>query len=96
MKLDKLQKKAGEMADYNEGPIKGLIEAIWVGEEGVETMREFRKAMKRNAPLDEKALQEEMGDTLIALCHLANRMGYDLNDIAQAGLDKLEAKLTED
>lgn len=96
MKLDKLQKQAGKLATYHPAPIKGLLPALWAAEEAAETMRCFRTAIKNNEELDEEHLKEEMGDTLIALCHLANEMGFSLDDIAEEALDKQETRAEED
>lgn len=95
MKLGKFQDKAAKLADYPRGQIKGLMPSLWVGEEGMEVMRCYRVAFNNEEPLDEDHLQEEMGDVLISLAHLANEMGYSLDSIAEKSLDKQSARQEE-
>lgn len=93
MKFDKYVRKVAELANYNRGPVKGLVPAMWTSEEGAEVMREWRRSLKRDKPLDENKVQEEMGDVLLALANLANEMGYSLSDIADKSLEKLAEKV---
>lgn len=96
MKFDKFQAKIKPLATYNPGPIKGQLEAEWCAEEGVETMRCFRTSVKNNEQVNQKDLKEEMGDVLVALAHLANEMGFSLDDIASDAINKQQDRFEED
>lgn len=88
MRFSKYQEKAAKLASYPKGQIKGLLPAMYACEEGQEVLRCFRVAFNKEENLDEEALKEEMGDCLVSLAYLAVDMGFSLDDIATASLDK--------
>ena len=95
MKVDKFQDKAKKTARYTKGSTPGLVPTIWVCEESSEVLKEYRQALSRDMPLNEQNVREEIGDVLIALAHLCNEMGYDLNDIMKEAVDKQQKRFDD-
>ena len=93
MDLNQYQHKARETALYpNVGnnpiyPTLGLAgEAGEVADKGKKVIRD------KNGRFDDKsreAIKLELGDVLWYVAQLSNELGYDLNDVAMANLDKL-------
>lgn len=58
------------------------------GEAG-EVAELFKKAIRKQAPIDVKHLKEELGDVLWYLSQLASVCNIDLEEVAADNLDKL-------
>lgn len=90
MQFDKFQRKIGKIVIYTEAEVPGLAESMQVAEEGVEVMREFRRSITKNEPLDEKAVKEELGDVLKSIATICNAKGWSMDSIAKDCLEKQE------
>lgn len=91
MKLQKFQRKVSEF--FKEDPTMGVLFLV---EEAGEVAKEFKKDYKDNDNvLNLDAMQEEMGDVLVALAVLANATQVSLDDLAEQALEKWQEKQGE-
>jgi NTP pyrophosphatase (non-canonical NTP hydrolase) len=90
--LDEYQKRAKRLAvhGYEIDPIVYLTLGL-AGEAG-EVADEIKKAMRPSDSVDNRIdkIKLEMGDTLWYLSQLADKLGFNLSEIADANIHKLE------
>lgn len=96
MELKKYQELALRTAGHRQDVQKTLTNAALglAGESG-EVADIIKKTFYHGHPLDTEALHAELGDVLWYLAVMADALGYDLDDIAQANVDKLRARYPE-
>lgn len=97
LKINDYQKKAHETADYkgmNDGdysyPVMGLAE------EAGEVSGKFAKAVRDdNGLISEErreAIKKELGDVCWFVAEISTLLGFKLEDVMQANLDKLASR----
>lgn len=97
MELNEYQKKALETAVYNQ-KYKIIYPALGLGEESGEVIGKVKKWLRgddgEGVISDERrdSLKLEMGDVLWYLSVLAHDLGFSLDDIAQANIEKLKSR----
>lgn len=90
MDFSSYQKKAKSTAIYPEA-YKLVYPALGLAGETGEVAEKVKKSI-RDGNLDVEGLKKELGDVLWYIAAIANDMGFDLNEIAQMNLDKLESR----
>lgn len=97
MLLDAYQKEATALAIYPrfEGNLNFAYPALGLIGEAGEVSEKIKKGIRDNV-LDKQEVAKELGDVLWYLSVLAAEMGYDLSDVAQMNLDKLNDRKARD
>lgn len=90
MDFSSYQKKAKSTAIYPEA-YKLVYPALGLAGETGEVAEKVKKSI-RDGNLDVEGLKKELGDVLWYIAAIANDMGFDLSEIAQMNLDKLESR----
>ena len=99
MELNEYQKKALETALYPEKH-KIIYAALGLGNEAGEVMGKIKKWLRGDDGEGEmsaerkEALKGELGDVLWYLAVLAKDLDLELNEVAQANVEKLQSRLT--
>ncbi len=97
MELNEYQKQALKTAIYPE-KYKVIYSALGLGNEAGEVMGKIKKWLRGDDGEGEmskervEALKGELGDVLWYLAVLANDLGLELNEIAQANVLKLQSR----
>jgi len=97
MELNEYQKQALKTAIYPE-KYKIIYSALGLGNEAGEVMGKIKKWLRGDDGEGEmskervEALKGELGDVLWYLAVLANDLGLELNEIAQANVLKLQSR----
>jgi len=89
--LNEYQRKATSFAIYPKQhsiiyPTLGLV-----GESG-EIAEKVKKMLRGDGVLDHEATVKELGDVLWYVANLANDLGYDLSEVADRNIEKLESR----
>jgi len=87
MNMNEYQRKASGTAIYKAN-VAIVYPALGLAGEAGEVANKVKKLM-RDGKLDKQALGAEIGDCLWYISALSRDLGLDLEDIAQANLDKL-------
>ena len=96
MELNRYQQLALRTAGHREDVQKTLTNtALGLAGESGEVADIIKKTFYHGHPLDKEALYRELGDVLWYLAVMADALGYDLDEIAQANVDKLRARYPE-
>jgi NTP pyrophosphatase (non-canonical NTP hydrolase) len=96
MELNQYQQLALRTAGHREDAQKTLTNtALGLAGESGEVADLIKKALFHGHPLDREALYKELGDVLWYLAVMADALGYNLGEIAQANVDKLRARYPE-
>jgi NTP pyrophosphatase (non-canonical NTP hydrolase) len=96
MELNQYQQLALRTAGHRASTQKTLTNtALGLAGESGEVADIIKKTFYHGHPLDKEALHKELGDVLWYLAVMADALGYDLDDIAQANVDKLRARYPE-
>lgn len=96
MELNRYQQLALRTAGHREDVQKTLINtALGLAGESGEVADIIKKTFYHGHLLDKGALYKELGDVLWYLAVMADALGYDLDEIAQANVDKLRARYPE-
>jgi len=66
--------------------------AMGLSAEAGEVANEFERMMRRGGRLDHEKTRAEMGDVLWHLANLAEKLGWDLEEIMDENIDKLEKR----
>jgi len=90
MDFSSYQKRAKSTAIYPEA-YKLVYPALGLAGETGEVAEKVKKSI-RDGNLDVEGLKKELGDVLWYIAAIANDMGFDLSEIAQMNLDKLESR----
>lgn len=89
MTLDEYQEAAKDTAVYRENPANRIIyPALGLAGETGEVVEKIKKYV-RDLVLDKDAVKRELGDVIWYVAALAADLGFTLEDVAQANLDKL-------
>lgn len=97
MELNEYQKKALTTALYGK-KYKIIYPALGLGEESGEVLGKIKKWLRGDdgegvmSEEREEALKLELGDVLWYLTVLADDLGFSLDEIAEANLDKLQSR----
>ena len=96
MDFNEYQKKVAEERHYwRKTPIDNItICALGVSGEAGEVADMIKKIVRGDSSLDDKKedLKKELGDVLWYLSQLAQDLGIDFNDVAQANIEKLDSR----
>jgi NTP pyrophosphatase (non-canonical NTP hydrolase) len=96
MNLADYQDAAARTLKSNLPPREALaMAAIGLGGETGEVQELVKKALFHERPLDDERFAEELGDVLWYLAALATVRGLCLSEIAQANVEKLQARHPE-
>lgn len=96
MEFNDYQAAAKATAVYHELPNRKIIyPTLGLAGETGEVVEKVKKFL-RDAVLDKEALKREMGDVLWYLAALAGDLGFTLDEVAQANLDKLQDRKARD
>lgn len=90
MDFSSYQKRAKSTAIYPEA-YKLVYPALGLAGEAGEVAEKIKKSI-RDGNLDVEGLKKELGDVLWYIAAIANDIEFDLNEIAQMNLDKLESR----
>lgn len=90
MDFSSYQKRAKSTAIYPES-YRLVYPALGLAGETGEVAEKIKKSI-RDGNLDVEGLKKELGDVLWYIAAIANDMGFDLSEIAQMNLDKLESR----
>jgi NTP pyrophosphatase (non-canonical NTP hydrolase) len=95
MNLDKYQNRTFHTAVYpRDNRIMALSYVILgLASEAGEVAGKVKKFI-RDGQMDDQATADELGDVLWYVARVADELGYDLSEIAQRNLDKLEDRKT--
>jgi NTP pyrophosphatase (non-canonical NTP hydrolase) len=88
--LNEYQRKARETAIYPAGA-SILYPALGLAGEAGEVANKAKKIIRDNK-LDREGMAKELGDCLWYIAALAKDLGYNMSDIAQNNLDKLDRR----
>jgi NTP pyrophosphatase (non-canonical NTP hydrolase) len=88
--LNEYQRKARTTAIYPAGAAI-LYPALGLAGEAGEVANKAKKIIRDNK-LDREGMAKELGDCLWYIATLAKDLGYNMSDIAQNNLDKLERR----
>jgi NTP pyrophosphatase (non-canonical NTP hydrolase) len=97
MEFNEYQKKAVSTKLYSD-KYKIIYPALSLGDESGEVMGKIKKWLRGDAGVGEmdkeriEAIKLEMGDVLWCLSALADDLGLNLSDIAQANIDKIMSR----
>ncbi len=91
-KIKKLQSQVEKVADLPQTQPAGLIPCLFLAEEAGEVVKCFKHAMKDGVEIDDKDVQEEIGDVFLAALNLCNQRGYDSKEIINKAIKKLSDK----
>ena len=96
MELNQYQELALRTAGHSRDVQKTLTNtALGLAGESGEVADIIKKTFYHGHPLDKEALYKELGDVLWYLAVMADALGYNLDEIAQANVDKLRARYPE-
>ena len=96
MELNQYQKLALRTAGHRHNTQKTLTNtALGLAGESGEVADIIKKTFYHGHPLDKEALYKELGDVLWYLAVMADGLGFSLDEIAQANVDKLRARYPE-
>jgi len=96
MNLDEYQQLALRTAGHREDRQKQLTyTALGLTGESGEVAEIIKKTFYHGHPLDKEALHKELGDVLWYLAVMADGLGFSLDEIARANIDKLRARYPE-
>jgi NTP pyrophosphatase (non-canonical NTP hydrolase) len=90
MDFSSYQKKAKSTAIYPDTH-KLTYPALGLAGESGEVAEKIKKSI-RDGNLDKEGLKKELGDVLWYVAAIANDMEFDLDEIAQMNLSKLESR----
>lgn len=89
MTFDEYQIAAAETAVYNRNPqLKIMYPALGLAGETGEVVEKIKK-FYRDAVLDREALKLELGDVTWYIAALCTDLGFTLDEVAQANINKL-------
>jgi len=89
MTFDEYQSAAAETAVYKRNPQMNIMyPALGLAGETGEVLEKIKK-FYRDAVIDRDAVKKELGDVLWYVSALAGDLGFSLDDVAQANIDKL-------
>ena len=93
MDLNDYQRKARETACYPKVGLNPIYPTLGLAGEAGEVADKVKKVIRdRNGQFDEdsrEAIKLELGDVLWYIAQLSSELGFDLEDVAKANLDKL-------
>ena len=96
MELNQYQELALRTAGHRDDVQKTLTNtALGLAGESGEVADIIKKTFFHSHPLDREALYKELGDVLWYLAVMTDALGYKLDEIAQANIDKLRARYPE-
>ena len=96
MELNQYQQLALRTAGHRQDTQKTLTNtALGLAGESGEVADIIKKTFYHGHALDREALYKELGDVLWYLAVMADALGYNLDEIAQANVDKLRARYPE-
>lgn len=87
--FNEYQERALKLGVYPEEDWAAYLPLQLASEAG-EVAGKFAKALRKGEPIDCDAVAIELGDVLWYVAHLADYLGYDLDEIAAANIHKLE------
>ncbi len=96
MNIKEYQEKAARTCAKIDGGIMDDIHMILgIQTESAEIADAYKKYIAYNNPLDLVNVKEEIGDTLWYIANMCNMHGWDLRDILDTNIAKLEARYPE-
>ena len=96
MEINKYQEKAARTCVTIDGGIMDDIHMILgIQTESAEIADAYKKYIAYKNPLDLVNVKEEIGDTLWYIANMCNMHGWDLRDILDTNIAKLEARYPE-
>jgi NTP pyrophosphatase (non-canonical NTP hydrolase) len=92
MNLNEYQQKAISTAIYPKGDNGLIYLTLKLNGEAGEVAEKIGKAIRDSKPLDREELAKEVGDVLWYVANLADWLDFDLGEIAEMNLAKLQSR----
>lgn len=93
MKLTEYQEKTKKTAIYPEGDSMTYL-ALGISGEAGEVADKIKKHRRDDLDLDE--VKDELGDLMWYIAQLSRELGFDLEEVAQSNIDKIEDRAERD
>jgi NTP pyrophosphatase (non-canonical NTP hydrolase) len=98
MEMNKYQEYARNTAQYpNDTWYNGLIYTVLgLNGEAGEVAEKVKKMLRDDLKLEDckKGIIDELGDVLWYVASVANELGYDLSDVANRNIEKLDSRMS--
>ncbi len=92
MKMNEYQAKASQTNIYPSNMIGTMAIGLALNEEAGEAAGLLQKHIRDGGVFSNLALVKELGDVLWHISQLANRIGWDLESVADVNLQKLQSR----
>jgi NTP pyrophosphatase (non-canonical NTP hydrolase) len=96
MTLSEYQKQASKTAQYPDIGNNPYYPTMGLCGEAGEVAEKVKKVMRDNGGVFDKerkdSIKKELGDVLWYVSQLANELGFDLDDIAEENISKLQSR----